>query len=111
MSNAVLRVDTDALENAGRNMRAVHDAFVNAGDDADAVRSTIPHSGLQGAITEFAQNWQHHRRRLVKRMDDVAQSAEATAREFKSQDRALARALGQPQASGGSAGQHRQTAV
>ncbi|MDX3457290.1 hypothetical protein PV396_35940 [Streptomyces sp. ME02-8801-2C] len=87
-----LIVDFDLLSTSAKQLNAIQCEFRNLGEWKDDIKTVVGASELKDAMTEFIDNWDDNRKRLLESLESVGKMVEGTRDSFKSLDDELAKA-------------------
>lgn len=87
-----LIVDFDLLSTSAKQLKAIQTEFQNLGEWKDDIKSVVGASELKGAMTEFIDNWDDNRKRLLESLETVGKMVEGTRDAFKGLDDDLTKA-------------------
>ncbi|NEA68964.1 hypothetical protein [Streptomyces sp. SID12488] len=87
-----LIVDFGLLNTSAKQLNAIQREFKNLGEWKDEVKSAVGASEIKEAMTEFIDNWDDNRKRLLESLESVGKMVEGTRDTFKSLDDELAKA-------------------
>ncbi|MEW2118469.1 hypothetical protein AB0945_25430 [Streptomyces sp. NPDC005474] len=87
-----LVVDFDLLSTSAKQLNAIQREFKNLDDWKDEIKSVVGASELKEAMTDFIDNWDDNRKRLLESLESVGKMVEGTRDTFKSLDDELAKA-------------------
>lgn len=87
-----LIVDFDLLSTSAKQLNAIQNEFKNLGEWKDEIKSVVGASELKDAMTDFIDNWDDNRKRLLESLDSVGKMVEGTRDAFKNLDDDLAKA-------------------
>lgn len=93
--SADLVVPGELLEETGRSLGRVSAEFEHAGSNADECAAAIGHSGLSGAVIDFAGNWDHSRSEIMSAIGKLDRIALSCADTFEKVDVRFVQALEQ----------------
>ena len=93
MARACLKIDTEDLTTAGRELRTVHAEFSAADANADHVASMVGHSGLADVLSDFSRNWDDKRGKMLDSIGALADQATTVGKTFVDIERDLCGAL------------------
>lgn len=88
-----LRIDTDMLREAGRQLRFVADEFSHANANSDHVAEAVGHPGLADAVRSFAHSWDDTRKEIVKSIGTLANTASGVGDAFDKLEHEFAASL------------------
>ncbi|XKK58873.1 hypothetical protein HFP71_22150 [Streptomyces sp. ARC32] len=86
-----LTVDLELLKSSAKQLNAIRKEFRDLDDWKDDITSAVGASELRGAMTDFIDNWDKNRKRLVESLEKVGEMVEGTRDAFKSLDDELAK--------------------
>ncbi|WP_055418486.1 hypothetical protein [Streptomyces pactum] len=86
-----LTVDFDLLKTSAKQLNAIRTEFKDLGEWKDDITSVVGASELRSAMTDFIDNWDDNRKRLVESLEEVGKMVEGTRDAFKSLDDELAK--------------------
>ncbi|WP_217164742.1 hypothetical protein [Streptomyces sp. AC512_CC834] len=86
-----LTVDLELLKTSAKQLNAIRKEFKNLDDWKDDITSAVGAPELRGAMTDFIDNWDKNRKRLVESLEEVGKMVEGTRDAFKSLDDKLAK--------------------
>ena len=87
-----LIVDFTLLSTSAKQLNAIEKEFKELGEWKDDVTSVVGASELKKAMTDFIDNWDDNRKKLLEDLDSVGKMVEGTRDAFKSVDDELAKA-------------------
>ena len=87
-----LTVDLELLKTSAKQLNAIRKEFKDLDDWKDDITSAVGASELRAAMTDFIDNWDKNRKRLVESLEEVGKMVEGTRDAFKSLDDELAKA-------------------
>lgn len=87
-----LTVDFELLKTSAKQLNAIRTEFNDLGEWKDDITSVVGASELRGAMTDFIDNWDDNRKRLVESLEEVGKMVEGTRDAFKGLDDELAKA-------------------
>jgi hypothetical protein len=87
-----LVVDFDLLSTSAKQLKAIQTEFRNLAEWKDDIKSVVGAPGLKDAMTDFIDNWDDNRKRLLESLDTVGKMVEGTRDAFKGLDDDLAKA-------------------
>lgn len=87
-----LIVDFDLLSTSAKQLNTIQREFKNLDDWKDEIKSVVGASELKEAMTDFIDNWDDNRKRLLESLESVGKMVEGTRDTFKSLDDELAKA-------------------
>ncbi|WP_189151168.1 hypothetical protein [Streptomyces lacrimifluminis] len=87
-----LIVDFDLLNTSAKQLNTIQREFKNLGEWKDEIKSVVGASELKEAMTEFIDNWDDNRKRLLESLESVGKMVEGTRDTFKNLDDELAKA-------------------
>jgi hypothetical protein len=88
-----LEVETAVLREAGRSLRAVHEAFTGARDTADVGSDVIAHARLRDRLHDFGANWDRRRTEMATMIEGLGTAAEGAATAYERIESELVAAL------------------
>ncbi|MFD4345692.1 hypothetical protein ACFWQ6_12640 [Streptomyces coelicoflavus] len=86
-----LTVDFELLKTSTKQLNAIRKEFKGLGEWKDDITSVVGASELRRAMTDFIDNWDDNRKRLVESLEKVGKMVEGTRDAFKSLDDELAK--------------------
>lgn len=86
-----LTVDFELLKKSASQLSAIRTEFKNLGEWKDDITSVVGAAELRGAMTDFIDNWDKNRKRLIESLEKVGKMVEGTRDAFKSLDDELAK--------------------
>lgn len=87
-----LIVDFDLLKTSAKQLNAIQYEFKNLGEWKDDITSVVGASELKEAMTDFIDNWDDNRKKLLESLESVGKMVEGTRDTFKKLDDELAKA-------------------
>ncbi|MFD5024559.1 hypothetical protein [Streptomyces sp. NPDC058373] len=87
-----LTVDFHLLNQSDKQLRALRREFENLGEWKDDIRAVVGAPALQKAMTDFIDNWDDNRKRLLESLEEVGKMVKGTRDAFKNLDDELAKA-------------------
>lgn len=87
-----LIVDFDLLNTSAKQLNAIEKEFKELGEWKDDITSVVGASELKKAMTDFIDNWDDNRKKLLEDLDSVGKMVEGTRDAFKGVDDELAKA-------------------
>ncbi|MDQ0715407.1 hypothetical protein QFZ55_004859 [Streptomyces luteogriseus] len=87
-----LVVDFGLLSTSAKQLKAIQTEFRNLADWRDDIESAVGAPALKEAMTEFIDNWDDNRKRLLESLEAVGKMVEGTRDAFKGLDDDLAKA-------------------
>ncbi|BDE41152.1 hypothetical protein SLITK23_43970 [Streptomyces lividans] len=91
MTMSDLTVDFELLKTSTKQLNAIHREFKDLGEWKDDIASVVGASQIKSAMTDFIDNWDDNRKRLVESLEKVGKMVEGTRDAFKSLDEELAK--------------------
>lgn len=88
-----LIVDFDLLNTSAKQLNAIQHEFKNLSEWKDEIKSVVGASEIKDAMTEFIDNWDDNRKRLLESLDSVGNMVEGTRDAFKNLDDELTKFL------------------
>ncbi|MGW3409043.1 hypothetical protein [Streptomyces sp. NBC_00564] len=92
MSKSDLIVDFELLEKSAKQLGEIQREFKNLDDWKDDIKSVVGASEIKEAMTDFIDNWDDNRKRLLESLESVGKMVEGTRDAFKKLDDDLAKA-------------------
>lgn len=92
----LLKVDTEAVRSVSQDLTRITTELTDAQANSDDVADAVGHSGLAGALRNFAGSWDDRRRELIDQIGQMRDAATSIADTFDETDAALAHALTAP---------------
>ncbi|MBU6531896.1 hypothetical protein ACFUIW_24230 [Streptomyces sp. NPDC057245] len=86
-----LTVDFELLKTSAKQLGVIRREFEDLNDWKDDITSAVGAPDLRGAMTDFIDNWDDNRKRLVESLEEVGKMVEGTRDAFKSLDDELAK--------------------
>ncbi|MFF9103372.1 hypothetical protein ACF1AU_22625 [Streptomyces rubrogriseus] len=86
-----LTVDFELLKTSTKQLNAIHREFRDLGEWKGDITSVVGAYQLRSAMTDFIDNWDDNRKRLVESLEKVGKMVEGTRDAFKSLDEELAK--------------------
>ncbi|MFJ6069870.1 hypothetical protein ACIQFU_03340 [Streptomyces sp. NPDC093065] len=86
-----LTVDFELLKTSSKQLNAIRREFKDLDDWKDDITSVVGASELRSAMTDFIDNWDDNRKRLVESLEEVGKMVEGTRDAFKGLDDELAK--------------------
>lgn len=86
-----LTVDFELLKTSAKQLNTIRTEFKDLGEWKDDITSVVGASELRSAMTDFIDNWDDNRKRLVESLEEVGKMVEGTRDAFKSLDDELAK--------------------
>jgi hypothetical protein len=87
-----LIVDFTLLSNSAKQLNEIEKEFKELGDWKDDITSVVGAPELKKAMTDFIDNWDDNRKKLLEDLDSVGKMVEGTRDAFKGVDDDLAKA-------------------
>ncbi|MEZ0160102.1 hypothetical protein [Streptomyces griseorubens] len=87
-----LTVDLALLKKSAKQLKAIHREFSDLGEWKGEIRSAVGASEIKSAMTEFIDNWDDNRKRLLESLENVGKMIEGTRDAFQGLDNELAKA-------------------
>jgi uncharacterized protein YukE len=87
-----LVVDFDLLNTSSKQLKAIQTEFRNLGEWKDDIKSVVGAAELKDAMTDFIDNWDDNRKRLLESLETVGKMVEGTRDTFAKVDDELAKA-------------------
>ncbi|GGV76823.1 hypothetical protein [Streptomyces massasporeus] len=87
-----LVVDFDLLSTSSKQLKAIQTEFRNLGEWKDDIKSVVGAAELKDAMTDFIDNWDDNRKRLLESLETVGKMVEGTRDAFAKVDDELAKA-------------------
>ncbi|OWA09625.1 hypothetical protein B9W68_17170 [Streptomyces sp. CS227] len=87
-----LTVDFHLLSQSNKQLRALRDEFKGMGEWKEDIRADVGAGDLQKAMSEFIDNWDKNRERLLESLTEVGKMVKGTRDAFKNLDDELAKA-------------------
>ncbi|MFH8485416.1 hypothetical protein [Streptomyces longisporoflavus] len=91
MSEPDLTVDYELLNTSARQLGVIQREFKNLGEWKDDIASVVGAAGIADAMTDFIDNWDDNRKRLLESLDAVGAMVEGTRRAFQGLDDKLSK--------------------
>ncbi|MEV2193738.1 hypothetical protein AB0I02_22550 [Streptomyces phaeochromogenes] len=91
MAEPDLTVDFELLNRSAKQLSVIQNEFKNLGDWKDDVKSVVGASELKDAMTDFIDNWDDNRKRLLDSLETVGKLVEGTRDAFAKLDDELAK--------------------
>ncbi|PWI17429.1 hypothetical protein DI272_27165 [Streptomyces sp. Act143] len=86
-----LIVDYDLLNNSATQLSEIKKEFKELGEWKKEITSVVGASELQKAMTDFIDNWDDNRKKLLEDLDSVGKMVEGTRDAFIGLDNELAK--------------------
>ncbi|MFJ1972973.1 hypothetical protein ACIO93_30385 [Streptomyces sp. NPDC087903] len=86
-----LIVDFTLLSTSAKQLSAIRTEFRDLGEWKDDITSVVGASELREAMTDFIDNWDDNRKRLLESLEGVGNMVEGTRDAFKALDDELAK--------------------
>ncbi|MFD3313094.1 hypothetical protein [Streptomyces sp. NPDC058694] len=86
-----LAVDFELLSRSAKQLSFIRNEFKNLRDWKDDVKSVVGASELKEAMTDFIDNWDDNRKRLLESLETVGKLVEGTRDAFANLDDELAK--------------------
>ncbi|MGW7273169.1 hypothetical protein ACWGH5_21905 [Streptomyces sp. NPDC054864] len=86
MPDSDLAVDYELLNKSAKQLGAIQREFKNLGEWKEDITSVVGASTLHGAMTDFIDNWDDNRKRLLESLDAVGTMVEETRNAFQKLD-------------------------
>ncbi|KAB1144182.1 hypothetical protein F7R91_22770 [Streptomyces luteolifulvus] len=86
-----LIVDFALLSKSAKQLSEIQAEFKNLGEWKDDITSVVGASELKEAMTDFIDNWDDNRKRLLESLEEVGKQVEGTRDAFKGLDDELAK--------------------
>ncbi|MGW6061114.1 hypothetical protein [Streptomyces sp. NPDC055189] len=77
-----LTVDYELLNKSAKQLGAIQREFKNLGEWKDDIKAVVGASGIKGAMSDFIDNWDDNRKRLLESLDAVGAMVEGTRNAF-----------------------------
>jgi uncharacterized protein YukE len=87
-----LVVDFNLLSTSSKQLKAIQTEFRNLGEWKDDIKSVVGAAELKDAMTDFIDNWDDNRKRLLESLESVGKMVEGTRDAFAKVDDELAKA-------------------
>ena len=87
---ADLKVNYDLLDSTERTLSSLVSEFQNIETDTGSYGSAMGSGDVDGAMGNFAGNWDYHRKQLVGSMQSLGKMVSATKKHFRDTDDKLA---------------------
>jgi len=81
-----LRVSYDELLEIKKNFARLNREFNSCGANQDAMADAYGNGNIIGAMQEFVDNWDDHRKELVQQMEDAEKRVKEVIKKFKEAD-------------------------
>ncbi|EPD55772.1 hypothetical protein [Streptomyces sp. HGB0020] len=86
-----LVVDSTLLTTSAKQLKAIQREFRDLGEWKDDIRSAVGATELKKAMTDFIDNWDDNRKRLLESLESVGKMVEGTRDAFTGLDDELAK--------------------
>jgi len=93
-----LRLNPADVRELGTHLSSVAHEFRDANAHSDRIAAAVGHSGLEGAVKDFAHKWDDTREAMVDDIATLSKTATAIADAFEQTDQQLGKALTDPPA-------------
>lgn len=88
-----LNVTTEEVRELANKLRLVATEFENAEDIADDYAEQVSHDDLAHELEQFAENWKHHREKLMDGLQSFVEAAKSAAEGYEGIEEELVNAL------------------
>ncbi|WP_327429109.1 hypothetical protein [Streptomyces sp. NBC_01236] len=101
MSDSDLIVDDKLLVKTAKSLKKIQYEFEHTEEHQDDLKGVWGSGQIAGAMDDFADNWDYHRKQLLESIKTVGELAEGCHQAFKDLDQKLAKATQPSHSNGG----------
>lgn len=84
-----LKVSYDKLEQSQKNLKAIKTELEDTVDHQKEVKGSLGSGDIAHAMSDFADNWEYHRRKIVDKVTSLTDLTEKTLEAFRDLDNKL----------------------